>query len=255
MASEGPPGPLDFDPDAEDEGGPARAPRSGPDTDGAGSGPMAAPSRGGLPAVARGSAWVVGVVGVVVVALRVLGTFGAGGGPGGERVAAGGQAPPFAAPLALSALAAGENSDVNVAVKAGQGEAGRVPACSVRRPDVLNVCALYERGPVVLAFFSVRSAECLDQVDRLDALAGRHPEVAVAAVSLGGNLGDVRRAVRERGWRLPVGWDHDAILAGAYGAPACPQLTFLRRGGRVESTNLGVLEAQQLEARVRRLAR
>ena len=52
---------------------------------------------------------------------------------------------------AVSALAASDDNYVNVATKAGQGDAGNVPACSVRRPDVLNVCALWERGPVVLA--------------------------------------------------------------------------------------------------------
>jgi len=82
---------------------------------------------------------------------------------------------------------------------------------------VVNVCALYERRPVVLALLATRSNECIEQLDRLDDAARRHPAVAFAAVSIRGDLEDVRQIVRDRRWTFPVGYDDDGILASAYG--------------------------------------
>lgn len=203
-----------------------------------------------LPAGASRYGWFVGVVGVLVVVVVLLSNARSEG-PGSRGIGAGGAAPPFAAPLVLSGL----EGDVNVATKADSGDAGTVPACSLRRGDVLNICALYERGPVVLAFFATRSQKCIAQLDVLDDVAARHPEVAVAAVSIRGDRDDLRRTIRARGWRFPVGYDRDGILANAYGVAVCPQLTFLRRGGRVVDTSLGTIGARDLDARVARLAR
>ncbi|MBA2349510.1 MAG: redoxin domain-containing protein, partial [Solirubrobacterales bacterium] len=145
-------------------------------------------------------------------------------------------------------------NDVNVAVKADQGDAGRVPACSVRSDDVLNFCALYEKGPVVLALFAPRSQECTEQLDQLDDAARRHPEVAFAAVSIRGKLDDVRDLVRDRRWSFPVGYDDDGVLANAYGVVVCPQLNFVRQGGSVQDTALGAIAPRALEAKIDALA-
>lgn len=247
MAPGGSGGPLGFDDDPEDE--PPRA-RPTPDAerrDAPGSAPR-------LPAGSARYVGAAGVVAVLVIVLITLNTFRADA-PDARRVTPGGAAPPFAAPLALSELAAAERNDVNVAVRADQGDAGNVPACSVRRPDVLNICTLYGRGPVVLAFFAARGRACVEQLDQLDDAARRHPEVAFAAVSIRGDLGDVRRTVRDRRWTFPVGYDDDGVLVDAYGVADCPQLTFLRRGGAVEGTSLGEITARDLDARVRRLER
>ncbi|MDQ3630076.1 MAG: hypothetical protein M3417_02110, partial [Actinomycetota bacterium] len=195
--------------------------------------------------------WLMGVVGVLGATLVTLVSFGSEGAGSPESITTGAPAPPFAAPLALSRL----EGDVNVAVAAGAGEAGAVPACSVRRPDVLNLCALYERGPVVLAFFTPGGEECVKRLDALDAAAARHPGVRFAAVSIRGDRDDLRRAVGDRGWRFPVGYDRDGILATVYGVAVCPQITFLRQGGAVQDTSLGAITVADLEARVRRLER
>lgn len=246
-----PDGPLDFDDSSADEAPRARpARRQDPDVVAEGRG---APGdrQARLPAGAPRYGWFVGVVGVLVIGLITLRSFGSEA-PGlrGETTPRG-AAPPFAAPLALSRL----EGDVNVAVAAGAGEAGAVPACSVRGPDVLNLCALYERGPVVLAFFAPRGQKCIEQLDALDAAAARHPDVRFAAVSIRGNRDDLRRIVGDRAWRFPVGYDRDGILATVYGVAVCPQITFLRKGGRVQDTSLGAITAGNLEARVRRLER
>ena len=91
--------------------------------------------------------------------------------------------------------------------------------------------------------------------DQLDDIARRHPRVSFAAMSIRGDLGDVRALVRGRRWGFPVGYDTDGILANAYGVAVCPQITFLRRGGAVQDTSLGVIAAADLDARVGRLER
>lgn len=192
--------------------------------------------------------WFLGVVGVLVLAIVLL-NGARSKGPGSRGVAVGRRMPAFAAPLAVSPL----KGDVNVATRPDQGSAGRVPACKLRRGDVLNICQLWERGPVVLAFFATRGAQCTRELDNLERVRRRHPGVQFAAVSIRGDRGDVRSLVRNRGWRYPVGYDADGVLANLYGVAVCPQITYALRGGRVIGTSVGELSAGALDARVRGL--
>jgi hypothetical protein len=160
--------------------------------------------------------------------------------PGSRGVPVGRPLPPFAVPLATSDL---------------QGDAQVDPrrACGVRGPKILNSCQLAERGPVAIAFFATRSTRCERQVDVLERVRRRFPGVGVAAVSVRGNRGDVRRLVREHGWRMPVGYDHDGAVSNAYAVAVCPTITFARRGGKVASTALSLLDEKALAARLEAL--
>ena len=105
---------------------------------------------------------------------------------------------------------------------------------------MLNVCELSERGPLVLGLAAARGASCLDPLqERLAPLAGRHRGLQVALVAIGGDLEELRTSARGRGWRFPVGWDRDGILAGLYGVAACPYVTVARWRGRVQGTLVG----------------
>ena len=75
--------------------------------------------------------------------------------------------PPFAAPYAFG----GPPGEVDVATHANEGQAGKVAACSERGPAILNICQLYERGPVVLALF-FDAGSCARTLDDLQLLAG-----------------------------------------------------------------------------------
>jgi hypothetical protein len=175
------------------------------------------------------------LVGVLVFAVMiyiVLNTLRTEG-PGSRGVEAGTQLPPFAMPLALSDL----DGDANVS--------GR--ACSVRGEKILNVCELAERGPVVLAFFAEPSERCDDEIDTLDRLRPRYPDVQFAAVAIRGDRGKLRDRIRAHGWELPVGWDRDGAVANAYAVAVCPAVTLARRGGKVERTLLGSQTPAQLE--------
>ena len=63
-----------------------------------------------------------------------------------------------------------------------------MPACEVRGPQILNICQLYERGPVVLALF-VDAGSCADVLGDMQALAPSFPEVRFAAVAIKGGRG------------------------------------------------------------------
>ena len=195
--------------------------------------------------------WLVGVVGVVVLAYITVNTLRTEGlDPRGlER---GARLPPFAMPLAASA---GKDEYANIATRADSGPEGKVPACTVRGPDVLNVCELIERGPVVLVFVVTDAGDCADQLDVVDRVAPRFPRVGFAAVALHEDLDDLRRRLRERRWSVPVGYDRDGAVGNLYGVGAvCPLFTFGGRDGRVAGTELGVLDEREMTARVAALA-
>lgn len=163
-----------------------------------------------------------------------------------EGLKAGTKVPPFAAPLATGTV----QGDVNVARRPDQGAAGRRPACSVRGPGILNSCQLAERGPFVLAFVATRGGRCTRELDRLQRVSTRHPHVQLAAVSIRGDRGDLRELVRRRGWRFPVAWDRDGILANLYGVAVCPLITYALPGGTVQSTSVGELDDGGLDRRL-----
>jgi hypothetical protein len=176
-----------------------------------------------------------GYFGLLVVLILVLITIntivtkpnGVKGLAPGERL------PPFAVPLALGGL----NGDADTARFAHEGSAGRVPACKERGPQILNVCALYEGAPVVLALF-VDGGSCAAVLDQMQALSSSFPSVRFAAVAIKNGRGQIRRLIRSRALSLPIGLDKDGALAALYKVATCPQVTFAYPGGEVQSKAL-----------------
>ena len=181
---------------------------------------------------------IVGVVAVIVIAYISYNSLQTEG-PGSRGVEPGRELPAFAAPLALSDL----EGDANVSER----------ACRVRGEDVLNVCELAERGPVVLAFFAEPSDRCDDEIDLVDRVRERFPDVEFAAVAIRGDRDALQRRVRERGWELPVGHDRDGAVANAYAVAVCPTITFAARGGEIRSTSFGSQTEEELVAAIEEL--
>jgi hypothetical protein len=152
---------------------------------------------------------------------------GVGGIEPGHRLA------PFAVPLALGEV----NGDADIATHADEGEAGKRPACAVRGTGILNICELYERGPVVLALF-VDAGSCPRVLSDLQALAPSFPGVRFAGVALKGERGPLRRLMRARRLSIPIGFDRDGALASLYNVVSCAQVTFAYPGGVVQSRPL-----------------
>jgi hypothetical protein len=175
----------------------------------------------------------VGLLALVVLVLITVNTIVTK--PNGAKGVEPGHAiPPFAAPLALGTL----SGDVNVATHAGEGSAGRTPACAVHGPGVLNVCALYRGRPLVLALF-VDAGSCPDVLGQMQTLAGAFPAVNFAAVAIKGERGPLLTLIRKRGLTsVRVGIDRDGVLASLYRVASCPQVSFVLPGGVVQSPAL-----------------
>jgi hypothetical protein len=234
-------GPLDFD---DDDREPARRDpaRSEPPRRPSGRRPAAAPMRSYV--------WVVGIAALVLVLVLLATTIQHGTDQGARGLPAGEPMPPFAVPTATGEL----DGDANLAEHADEGQAGRVPACEVRGPDVLNGCALRDAGPVVLAFFTIRNRECVDQIDVLNRARARLPGVQLAAIAIRGDRGDLRALVGDHGWTIPVGFDRDGALSNAFHVQVCPQITFARPGGRVVETTFGTISERDLVVKARELS-
>jgi hypothetical protein len=195
----------------------------------------------------------VGILGVLVVVLFVINATltkqnGVGGIEPGHRLA------PFAVPLALGEV----NGDANIATHADDGEDGKRPACSVRGAGILNVCELYEQGPVVLALF-IDAGSCPRVLSEMQALArvGGHQfsGVRFAGVALEGERGKLRALIRARNLSIPIGFDSDGALAALYKVVSCAQVTFAYPGGVVQSKPLLEIPAPAtLRMRVSELA-
>jgi hypothetical protein len=236
-------GPLDFDDDDLAPSPTGREPATAPPRD-------APPARrpGAGPPM-RSYVWVVGVAALVLVVVLLATTVQHGTDQGARGIPAGDAMPPFAVPTATGRL----DGDANLATRSGEGQAGHVPACAVRGPDVLNGCALRDAGPVVLAFFTTRNRECIDQVDVLNRARARLPGVQLAAIAIRGDRDDLRKLVSDHGWTIPVGYDRDGALSNAYHVQVCPQITFARPGGRVAETTFGTIGVGDLVAKAKRL--
>jgi hypothetical protein len=164
---------------------------------------------------------------VVVINILLAKTDGPAGISPGQRFAA------FAVPLALGNLP----GDADIATRADEGAEGRVPACAERGAQILNVCQLYEQGPVVLALF-VDAGSCTAILSEMQALVPEFPRVRFAAVAIMGDRGQLRRLVRSRRLTLPVGIDSDGAVAALYKVFSCPQVNFAYPGGVVQSKAL-----------------
>jgi hypothetical protein len=152
---------------------------------------------------------------------------------GATGIAPGRPLAPFAVPLVAGNL----TGAADVATRADEGAAGRVPACQERGSQILNVCQLYERGPVVLALF-VDSGSCPAILSDLQSLVPAFPGVSFVGVAIKGNRAQLRRLMRSRRLTLPVGIDSEGRLLALYKVASCPQVTFAYPGGVVQSKAL-----------------
>jgi hypothetical protein len=192
--------------------------------------------------------WFVGLVAILIIAYITINTATTPS-IGSRGVTPGLPLPPFAVPLALSDL----QGDANIATRAGQGQAGHRPACTVRGPKILNICQIASAGPVALGLF-VPAGDCSRVVDELAAVAGGFPGVQIVGVAVRGSRSGVRTLVRAHGWSFPVGYDRDGALASVYRMAVCAEITLALPGGQVHGPALlGVPTLAVLRARLTEL--
>jgi hypothetical protein len=197
----------------------------------------------------------VGLLFAVVIVIAVLNEVGGGG----EGTLGLDEQPPrwplpeFAVPSATADL----EGDANVAqddCAASQvpcpADSRRTPACRVRETGAIRVCDLFDR-PSLISFWFSRGGDCVSQQDAVNAAFARYGErVRFLSLNIGDDRDTVRELVRERGWRMPVGYDRDGAVAGLYRVGGCPTFAYVYPGGTLHSASIGNLSAQQLGARI-----
>ncbi len=166
--------------------------------------------------------------------------------------------PEFAVPVAASPLEGDANiaqDDCATSENPCPPDARRTPACDVPGADVIRVCDYFGR-PLVISFWFTRGGDCEGQQDVLSAVYERYRgRVNFLSIDVRDDRDTVRDLVRERGWKMPVGYDHDGAVSNLYRVGGCPTFVYAYPGGILESAGIGELGPRELEAGVRGLLR
>ncbi len=166
--------------------------------------------------------------------------------------------PEFAVPVAASALEGDANiaqDDCEISQIPCPASARRTPACRVAGADVIRVCDFFDR-PLVISFWFTEGGDCTNQQDAVNSAYERYRgRVNFLSLDVRDDRDAVRELVREHGWKMPVGYDHDGAVASLYRVGGCPTFAYAYPGGTLQSAGIGNLTASQLDARVRDLLR
>jgi thiol-disulfide isomerase/thioredoxin len=162
----------------------------------------------------------------------------------------------FAVPVATSDL----EGDANIAQDDCESDSlpcpadqRRTPACHVRGRDVIRVCDYFDR-PLVISFWFSRGGDCELQQDVVSQVSQRYRgQVNFLSIDVRDGRSGVRDLVRDRGWTMPVGYDHDGAVSTLYRVGGCPTFVYAYPGGILQSAGIGELDRAQLAARVKLL--
>jgi hypothetical protein len=203
---------------------------------------------------------VVGLLFAALVVIALVNTRGGGDGTLGlDRYPHLWPLPEFAVPVAASELEGDANvaqDDCETSQVPCPAEARRVPACQVPGVDAIRVCDFFDRPLVISFWFSKGGGTCVEQQDAVNAAYRRYRErVGFLSLNVRDDRGTVRDLIRERGWQMPVGYDHDGAVASLYRVGVCPTFAYVYPGGVLQSAGIGDLTATQLGVRVRGLLR
>ncbi|HET6570082.1 MAG TPA: TlpA disulfide reductase family protein [Solirubrobacterales bacterium] len=189
---------------------------------------------------------------IVVVAL-IHGVPGGGETLGLDRQEARWPLPEFAVPNAAGGLEGDANvaqDDCSVGELPCPADSRRQPACRIETPGAIRVCDLFDR-PLVISFWFSKGGDCVEQQDAVSRLFSRYRgRVRFLSLDIRDDRGTVRDLIRQRGWKMPVGYDRDGAVASLYRVGGCPTYAYVYPGGTLESASVGELTATQLGARV-----
>lgn len=166
--------------------------------------------------------------------------------------------PEFAVPAASGRL----EGDANIAQDDCESSAlpcpageRRRPACRVGVAGSIRVCGLFAQ-PSVISFWFSTGGDCVNQQDVVSRVFRRYRgRVRFLSLDIRDDRGTVRDLIRERGWRMPVGYDRDGAVAGLYRVGGCPTFAYVYPGGTLQSASIGNLTVAGLSARVEGLLR
>lgn len=200
----------------------------------------------------------VGLFFVAIVAVALIhGVPGGGGTLGLDKQPPRWALPEFAVPAAAGTL----EGDANIAqddCSAGglpcPSGSRRPPACRVRTPGAIRVCDLFDRPSVISFWFSKGGGDCIDQQDVVSRVYSRYRgRVSFLSLDIRDDRETVRGLIRDRGWKMPVGYDRDGAVGGLYRVGGCPTFAYVYPGGTLESASIGKLDVSGLSERIERL--
>jgi hypothetical protein len=203
------------------------------------------------------------LVGLIFVAVIVVAALhGIGGGGGGtlglDRQPPRWPLPEFAVPLALGELEGDANiaqDDCGTSQLPCPADARRQPACRVAAAEAIRVCDLFDR-PSVISFWFSKGGGCVDQQDAFDEAYARYRgRVSFLSLDVRDDRDTVREIIRERGWKVPVGYDRDGAVAALYRVGGCPTFAYVYPGGTLQDASIGDLTADGLAGRINALLR
>ena len=115
----------------------------------------------------------------------------------------------------------------------------RTPACQVDPEQVIRLCDYFDR-PLAISFWFMRGADCLSTQDTFDAVAARYRgRVNFLSIDIRDDRDDAAATVRERGWKVPVGYDADGAVSNLYRIGVCPTVAFVYEGGILRDAKIG----------------
>jgi hypothetical protein len=201
----------------------------------------------------------VGLLFVAIVAVALLeGVPNGGGTLGLDEQPPRWPLPEFAVPDASGELEGDANvaqDDCSVAALPCPADSRRTPACKVSAPGAIRVCDLFDR-PAVISFWFSKGGECVDQQDVVSRVYSRYRgRVRFLSLDIRDDRDAVRDLIRERRWRMPVGYDRDGAVASLYRVGGCPTFAYVYPGGTLQDAGIGNLDAGQLSERIERLLR
>jgi hypothetical protein len=163
--------------------------------------------------------------------------------------------PRFAAPAATGNL----DGDANVHQDDTDADGDpRTPACDVAGSprEVIRVpCDFWDKPMVMVAWFTRGCDSCRRQLDTVQRIRGRYPNVHFVGLDIADSLDNARREVREHGWTFPMAVDRDGAVSALYGVGVGPTTFFTYPGGLAMDTAFGELDNRELTVRLTRLLR
>jgi hypothetical protein len=162
--------------------------------------------------------------------------------------------PRFAAPEATGNL----EGDANVFQDdVDRGGKRRTAACQVEgsSENVVRICDFFDRPLVLVAWFTRGCGTCESQLDTVQRVSERFPDVGFLGLSVADSRKDTEKVVRENGWRFPMAVDPDGAVGNLYRVGVGPLTFFAYPGGISMGTAFGELDERELVMRVRRLVR
>jgi hypothetical protein len=125
----------------------------------------------------------------------------------------------------------------------------------VRAPGAIRVCDFFDR-PLVISFWFSKGGNCVDQQDVVSRVYSRYRgRVGFLSLDIRDDRDTVRDLIRQRSWKMPVGYDRDGAVASLYRVGGCPTFAYVYPGGTLESASIGNLGAGELGERVNGLLR